>query len=44
MAPSYPSPRRNLELKAKDRDPARSLRVCKALGAEDLGTLIQRDT
>ena len=37
-------PRRNLELKARDRDPARSLQVCRDLGAEDKGTLIQRDT
>jgi predicted adenylyl cyclase CyaB len=37
-------PRRNLELKARDRDPARSLRVCRDLGAEDRGTLLQRDT
>ena len=44
MAPSYPTPRRNLELKARDRDPTRSLAVCEELGAEDHGTLIQRDT
>jgi adenylate cyclase class 2 len=37
-------PRRNLELKARDRDPARSLRACQELGAEDMGTLRQRDT
>ena len=37
-------PHRNLELKARDRDPARSLQVCRDLGAEDKGTLIQRDT
>ncbi len=37
-------PRRNLELKARDRDPARSLQVCAQLGAEDQGTLTQRDT
>jgi predicted adenylyl cyclase CyaB len=37
-------PRRNLELKARDRDPARSLEVCQALGAKDRGTLKQRDT
>jgi adenylate cyclase class 2 len=37
-------PRRNLELKARDRDPARSLAACQALGAEDRGTLTQRDT
>jgi adenylate cyclase class 2 len=44
MEPSYPSPRRNLELKARDRDPARSLEVCQELGAEDKGTLTQQDT
>ncbi|MGH2938050.1 MAG: hypothetical protein ACRDPE_08015 [Solirubrobacterales bacterium] len=44
MEPSYPSPRRNLELKARDRDPARSLQVCRDLGAEDNGTLVQQDT
>jgi adenylate cyclase class 2 len=38
------APRRNLELKARDRDPARSLQVCREHGAEDRGTLIQRDT
>jgi predicted adenylyl cyclase CyaB len=37
-------PRRNLELKARDLDPARSLRACRELGAEDKGTLTQRDT
>jgi adenylate cyclase, class 2 len=36
--------RRNLELKARDRDPARSLEVCEGLGARDEGTLLQRDT
>ena len=36
--------RRNLELKARDRDPALSLGTCEDLGAEDRGTLIQRDT
>jgi adenylate cyclase class IV len=36
--------RRNVELKARDHDPARSLRVCAELGAEDHGTLRQRDT
>jgi predicted adenylyl cyclase CyaB len=38
------APRRNLELKARDRDPARSLQVCRDRGAEDKGTLLQRDT
>src|ERR1700761_7861128 len=36
--------RRNVELKAWDRDPARSTRACEALGAEDQGVLRQRDT
>jgi homotetrameric cytidine deaminase len=36
--------RRNIELKALDRDPARSLAVCHELGAEDKGILRQRDT
>jgi adenylate cyclase class 2 len=35
---------RNLELKARDRDPARSHRVCAELGATDEGTLAQLDT
>jgi homotetrameric cytidine deaminase len=40
MAP----PRRNVELKARDPDPARSLERARALGAEDRGELRQRDT
>jgi len=35
---------RNIELKARDRNPKRSLRICETLGAEDLGVLLQRDT
>jgi homotetrameric cytidine deaminase len=38
------APRRNVELKATDPDPERSLAVCLDLGAEDQGTLVQRDT
>jgi predicted adenylyl cyclase CyaB len=38
------APRRNVELKARDRDPGLSLGVCEALGAEDRGILRQRDT
>ena len=38
------APRRNVELKATDPDPARSLAVCRELGAADEGTLVQRDT
>lgn len=44
MSSESSAPRRNLELKAWDRDPARSLEVCESLAAEDKGTLIQRDT
>src|SRR3954454_20947941 len=40
MAP----PRRNVELKARDPDPERSLERCVALGAEDRSELRQRDT
>jgi predicted adenylyl cyclase CyaB len=36
--------RRNLELKAKDPHPERSLGVCEELGADDRGTLLQQDT
>jgi homotetrameric cytidine deaminase len=39
-----PAPRRNVELKALDPDPERSLAVCRELGAEDHGVLRQRDT
>jgi predicted adenylyl cyclase CyaB len=38
------APRRNLELKARDRHPGRSPLICEEIGAEDRGTLIQRDT
>ena len=37
-------PRRNVELKATDPDPDRSLAVCLELGAQDRGVLVQRDT
>jgi adenylate cyclase class IV len=37
------SPRRNLELKAIDPDPERSLKICEDLGAEPKGVLRQRD-
>lgn len=36
--------RRNLELKARDADPERSLRVCQDLGAKPGGVLLQKDT
>ena len=38
------APRRNVELKATDPDPARSLAIVRELGAEDRGVLHQRDT
>ncbi len=38
------APRRNVELKATDPDPERSLAICLELGAEDRGVLAQRDT
>jgi adenylate cyclase class 2 len=37
-------PRRNIELKARDPDQSVSLEVCRVLGAEDSGTIAQRDT
>ncbi|HVA20209.1 MAG TPA: class IV adenylate cyclase [Solirubrobacteraceae bacterium] len=37
-------PRRNIELKAIDPDPGRSLAACRALEADDHGTLSQRDS
>jgi homotetrameric cytidine deaminase len=36
--------RRNLEIKARDADPRRSLEAALALGADDRGELTQRDT
>jgi adenylate cyclase, class 2 len=39
-----PEPRRNIELKVRDRDPGGSLAASGALGAEDRGLLVQRDT
>ena len=44
MVAAVSAPRRNVELKAMDPDPARSLAVCRELGAEDKGVLRQRDT
>jgi adenylate cyclase class IV len=38
------APRRNIELKATNPDPSASLAVCRTLGAEDHGTIEQRDT
>ncbi len=37
-------PRRNVELKARDRDPERTLAAALGHGAEDEGTLVQTDT
>ena len=37
-------PRRNVELKAVDPDPARTLALALALGVSDEGVLVQRDT
>ena len=37
-------PQRNLEIKARDPDPARSLERALALGADDRGEITQRDT
>lgn len=37
-------PRRNIECKARDPDPPKSLEACHALGAEDRGVITQRDT
>jgi len=44
VPPLLEGPRRNVELKARDVDPARSLAVCGALGAEHHGEIWQRDT
>ena len=38
------APRRNLEIKARDADPRRSLELALELGAEDHGEIEQRDT
>lgn len=37
-------PRRNVECKARDPDPDRSLEVCRQIGAENHGEIWQRDT
>ncbi|HEX5927801.1 MAG TPA: class IV adenylate cyclase [Solirubrobacterales bacterium] len=37
-------PGRNVELKARDPDPAGSLALCRSLGAKERGVLAQRDT
>src|ERR687887_292601 len=44
LQPVMAPPRRNVELKARDPDPERSLARARALGAEDRGELRQRDT
>jgi len=38
------APQRNLEIKARDADPRRSLELALELGAEDRGEIAQRDT
>jgi homotetrameric cytidine deaminase len=38
------APRRNLEIKARDADPRRSLEQALALDADDRGEIVQRDT
>ena len=38
------APQSNLEIKARDPDPRRSLELAIALGAEDRGEISQRDT
>jgi homotetrameric cytidine deaminase len=38
------APIRNIEIKARDRDPARTLELALALGADDRGEISQRDT
>jgi homotetrameric cytidine deaminase len=38
------APRRNIEIKARDADPVRTLELALAFGAEDRGELAQRDT
>ncbi|HEX2414060.1 MAG TPA: cytidine deaminase [Thermoleophilaceae bacterium] len=38
-----PAARRNIELKARDADPGRTLRLALALGADDRGEILQRD-
>jgi homotetrameric cytidine deaminase len=37
-------PRRNVEIKARDTDPATTLQRALAMGATDMGVLVQRDT
>ncbi len=38
------APARNVELKARDPDPERTLARCRQIGAEERGTMRQRDT
>jgi adenylate cyclase, class 2 len=44
MTPECDRARRNVELKARDASPERSLELCRMLGAEDRGEIWQRDT
>jgi homotetrameric cytidine deaminase len=39
-----PAARRNIEVKARDGDPGRTIELALALGAEDHGEVVQRDT
>jgi hypothetical protein len=39
-----PAASRNIEIKARDRDPARTLELSLTLGADDRGVISQRDT
>ena len=41
---SFVARMRNVELKARDPDPARTLALALEVGAEDLGEITQRDT
>jgi len=44
FADGLPAPMRNIELKARDPQPARTLELALALGAGDQGEIAQRDT
>jgi len=41
---TLPPARRNIELKAVDAEPSRSMGVCQEIGADDQGIIWQRDT
>jgi homotetrameric cytidine deaminase len=44
VAATLPAASRNIEIKARDADPARTLRLALGLGATDSGVISQRDT